>query len=140
MSSPGNNGLRDQAMALQFVAENIQAFNGNPQNVTIFGHDAGAISVSMQILNHDAWRKYFYHFRRNLLIERAGSILSDDCFICFFIKPSSKTLFPSAALFSHLGHLPVILGSKRLILDAISTATGSLTNWSNVLGTKTWVL
>ncbi|CAG2179957.1 unnamed protein product, partial [Oppiella nova] len=52
---PGNNGIRDQVQALRWISENIGAFNGNSQNVTIMGHDAGAISVSMHVLNQDAW-------------------------------------------------------------------------------------
>ena len=38
-------GIQDQVAALQWVKENISAFGGNPDNVTIFGESAGAISV-----------------------------------------------------------------------------------------------
>lgn len=34
----------DQVLALQWVQENISRFRGNPDNVTIFGESAGAIS------------------------------------------------------------------------------------------------
>jgi para-nitrobenzyl esterase len=42
----GAEGLADQILALDWVKRNIAAFGGNPDNVTIFGESAGAMSVS----------------------------------------------------------------------------------------------
>jgi para-nitrobenzyl esterase len=41
----GSLGVQDAAAVLRWVAENIEQFGGDPDNVTIFGESAGAMSV-----------------------------------------------------------------------------------------------
>ncbi|KAK5646893.1 hypothetical protein RI129_005357 [Pyrocoelia pectoralis] len=47
----GNNGLKDQNLALQWVKSNIESFGGNPNKITIFGNSAGGASVYYHILS-----------------------------------------------------------------------------------------
>jgi carboxylesterase type B len=48
---PGNNGMKDQVLALRWVQQNIAQFGGNPHNVTIGGISAGGGSVHLHVVS-----------------------------------------------------------------------------------------
>ncbi|XP_044018144.1 venom carboxylesterase-6-like [Aphidius gifuensis] len=51
MTLPGNQGMKDQAQSIRWVNENIAAFGGDPNRVTIFGESAGGASVHYHMMS-----------------------------------------------------------------------------------------
>ncbi|CAG2172985.1 unnamed protein product [Oppiella nova] len=49
--APGNQGFYDQLLALKWVRDNIHAFGGDRDEITIFGGSAGSWSISAHILS-----------------------------------------------------------------------------------------
>lgn len=64
-----NAGLLDQRMALRWVQDNIEAFNGDPEKVVIWGESSGAQSVGYQLFSYGGRDDGLY---RGAILESGG--------------------------------------------------------------------
>jgi carboxylesterase type B len=49
--SPGNYGMLDQVAVLDWVKEKIPTFGGSTNNITLFGHGSGGVSVGLHLVS-----------------------------------------------------------------------------------------
>lgn len=50
-ASPGNYALKDQALALRWIHENIKSFGGDPYRTTLMGQSSGACASHLHMMS-----------------------------------------------------------------------------------------
>jgi para-nitrobenzyl esterase len=70
LSGSGNNGLRDQIAAIEWVRRNAGALGGDADNVTLMGESAGAISIAALLATERPERLF-----RRAILQSGGSNL-----------------------------------------------------------------
>lgn len=66
--APGNNGFKDQVVALRWVKEHIQSFGGDSNSITLMGYSAGAMSVTLHMVSNMS-KGLFVHKTIALLVK-----------------------------------------------------------------------
>lgn len=77
-ASPGNYGLKDTTMALRWVRQNIAAFGGDPEKVTLMGQSAGSVAVNMHLMSNHSRGLYKNAYMVSGLASRSWAEPLDD--------------------------------------------------------------
>ncbi|CAF1043161.1 unnamed protein product [Rotaria sp. Silwood1] len=118
LNGRGNYGLFDQRMALKFVYDNIREFNGDPENITVIGHEAGAASIGLHLLSQNTP----FYFRRAVMMSGSDlckwSIIEDEHY------PLEQARFLARRLTCNDRNIDVLLDClrQRNGLDIINSA------------------
>jgi carboxylesterase type B len=135
-AAPPNLGLRDQQLALTWVRENIRAFGGNPQRVTLCGEAAGGSSVMAHVASPRASGLFqqavamsgvwgFHPFldsagkspRRYALLLAAelgcGEVTDSEAIVRCLRHRDAASIVVAAAKFQRYGDLPMVFKPMR---------------------------
>lgn len=108
---PGNQGMKDQAQSIRWVHENIAAFGGDPNRVTLFGESAGGASVNYHMISPLSSGL----FHRG--ISQSGSVF------CPWTLTRAGTARPKALAVAERLDCPT--GTSRELIDCLRTKEAS---------------
>ncbi|XP_049865263.1 juvenile hormone esterase-like [Pectinophora gossypiella] len=110
---PGNQGLKDQVLALRWIKDNIQSFGGDANKITIFGESSGGRSVDFHLISPQ--EKLF----NNAILQSGTSLTRDTIFEADTeapLKLAEKLGFPTDSVYEALSYLSTV--QPKLVIAA----------------------
>ncbi|XP_030026302.2 esterase E4 [Manduca sexta] len=104
---PGNNGLRDFILGLQWVQKNIKEFGGDPNRVTIMGNRGGATIAEIMLYSEKAKGLF------SAVIMQSGSAFES----LYFYKNPQEKAFALGKIFE------VETDDSKVLLEALQNAS-----------------
>jgi para-nitrobenzyl esterase len=117
-----NLGLRDQIAALEWVRDNIEAFGGDPENVTIFGESAGGMSVGTLLGTPAAHGLFRRAIAQSGAAHNVSSRVRADAVAHCFLEQLGAKRFEALEEAS----VSELMGAQRRTTALMGMATGSL--------------
>ena len=105
----GNYGLMDQIQALKYIRENISAFGGDPDNVTVFGQSGGGRST--QAICCSPLAKGLVH---HAIVQSAGGIATAAGVRTRQMQEDNGVAFMKAAGCTDIAQLRALSGEELL--------------------------
>ncbi|XP_065217533.1 acetylcholinesterase-like [Planococcus citri] len=119
----GNFGMKDQALALKWIKDNIEAFGGDPDNITLMGQSAGSAAVHAHMFS--PLSKGLFH----KAIMQSGSILSPWAFYDEAYTEASSIAFLFTTGCFYKDHVKALKCLQRLPADDLIKTEGKLYVW-----------
>lgn len=140
-SAVGNYGLKDMVTVLKWVKENIKAFHGDPESVTLFGNSAGAAAIHHLALSQKtkglfhkiitmsgtALAPWAYHSAENIKNSSLTLAKNAGCYTIPLKKlPNNKTAVDE----SQINHTKIVECLREKNVTELLTLTKNFTIWN----------